>query len=61
MDDDEPITRTTEQARAGETPGIVRWVLGISLTLTIIALALVVFNYAHSDRPLVQASATAMP
>lgn len=32
---------TTEEARAGSTPHIVRYVLGISLTLTIIGLSLV--------------------
>jgi hypothetical protein len=32
---------TTEEARAGSTPHIVRYVLGISLTLAIIGLSLV--------------------
>ncbi len=35
----EPIHETTDEARAGTTPHIVRYVLGISLLLTIIALS----------------------
>jgi len=36
---DQPIHETTDEARAGTTPHIVRYVLGISLALTIIALS----------------------
>jgi hypothetical protein len=35
------IVRTPTEARQGITPGIVRYVLGISLSLTIIAMILV--------------------
>ena len=35
------IHETTDQARAGETPHIVRYVLGISLFLAIIALSMI--------------------
>lgn len=36
----------TDEARAGSTPGVVRYVLGISLALAVIALTLIaVFSY----------------
>ncbi|WP_022681198.1 hypothetical protein [Sphingobium bisphenolivorans] len=35
----------TEKARAGSTPHIVRYVLGISLTLAIIAMIVVLLGY----------------
>jgi hypothetical protein len=35
------IRETTTEARAGETPGIVRWVLIVSLTLAIVALSVI--------------------
>lgn len=38
---DEEVHIQAEDARAGETPHIVRYVLGISLTLTVIALGFV--------------------
>ena len=38
MAEQQQIHETTEQARAGETPHIVRYVLGISLTLAILAM-----------------------
>jgi len=31
----------TEDARAGSTPHVVRWVLGISLTLAVVAMSVV--------------------
>jgi hypothetical protein len=37
----EPTRRTPTQARQGTTPGIVRYVLGISLTLCILAFAVI--------------------
>lgn len=37
--DDEPIERTENQARAGSTPHIVRYVLGFSLALAVLAMA----------------------
>lgn len=37
----------TEQARQGETSGHVRWVLRVSLTLAILAGAVLWFIYAH--------------
>ena len=38
MSDQPPPNDTTTKARQGETTGVVRWVLGISLTLAIIAM-----------------------
>lgn len=38
---DEEVHIQAEAARAGETPHIVRYVLGISMTLTVIALGFV--------------------
>lgn len=35
------VRETTEEARAGDTPGIVRWVLLISLTLAVVALSVI--------------------
>ena len=45
MSDRQPEIETAAKARQGETTGVVRWVLGISLTLAIIAMvvAFVVF------------------
>lgn len=34
----EPVTKTATEARQGVTPGIVRWMLAISLTGAIIAM-----------------------
>lgn len=34
------IQLTTEEARAGSTPNVVRWVLGIGLLLAIVAMSL---------------------
>lgn len=36
--DDEPIERTENQARADSTPHIVRYVLGFSLALAVLAM-----------------------
>lgn len=36
--DDKPIILTSEQARAGSTPHIVRYVLIISMTLSVLAM-----------------------
>jgi hypothetical protein len=38
MSDRQPQIETATKARQGETTGVVRWVLGISLTLAIIAM-----------------------
>lgn len=35
------VERTTDEARAGSTPGIVRWVLLISFALAVVALGLI--------------------
>ena len=45
MSDRQPEIETATKARQGETTGVVRWVLGISLTLAIVAMvvAFVVF------------------
>lgn len=48
--DDEPVERTTDQIRAGSTPGIVRWVLLISLILLLLAFGLVLVLSMQNDR-----------
>lgn len=48
---DEPqIERTTEEARAGSTPGIVRWVLLVSLILLLLAFGLVLALSMKNDQ-----------
>lgn len=37
----EEVRETAEEARAGSTPGIVRWVLLVSTLLAIVALTLI--------------------
>lgn len=39
MADEEQIHVTTEEARGGETPGVTRYVLAISLTLVVVLFA----------------------
>ncbi|HEU0066804.1 MAG TPA: hypothetical protein VFQ57_06150 [Sphingomonas sp.] len=41
---DEKITVDTDAARAGSTPGVTRYVLGISLALVIVIFAVLVFR-----------------
>lgn len=48
--DEHPIERTTEQVRAGSTPGIVRWVLLVSLILLLLAFGLVLMLSMRNDR-----------
>jgi hypothetical protein len=38
MSEEPPPVRSATEARQGQTTGIVRWVLGISLSLAIIAM-----------------------
>ena len=38
---DEPIHETGTEARAGATPGVMRYVLGISLVLVIVAFVII--------------------
>ena len=58
---DEPlIERTTDQVRAGSTPGIVRWVLLISMILLLLAFGLVLVLSMRNDR-VPAAEATAQP
>lgn len=45
-----PIERTTEEVRAGSTPGIVRWVLLVSLILLLLAFGLVLALSMRNDR-----------
>ena len=40
MSDRQPQIETATKARQGETTGVVRWVLGISLALAIIAMVI---------------------
>lgn len=55
--EEHPIERTTEEARAGSTPGVVRWVLLISLILLLLAFGLVLALSMRNDRaPAPQAS-----
>jgi hypothetical protein len=44
------IERTTDEARAGSTPGIVRWVLLVSLILLLLAFGLVLALSMQNDR-----------
>lgn len=64
MAEEPEVHVTTEEARAGETPGIVRWVLLISLGLSIIVLAIALMGSlktgkANNPNPTTSASATA--
>jgi hypothetical protein len=43
MSDRPPLVKTATEARQGHTPGVVRWVLGISLTLAIVAMIIAFF------------------
>ncbi len=38
MSERPPLVKTATEARQGRTTGVVRWVLGISLTLAIVAM-----------------------
>ena len=38
MSDGRPTVKTTTEARQGRTTGVVRWMLGISLTVAIVAM-----------------------
>jgi hypothetical protein len=44
--DNKPINETATEARAGSTPGVVRYVLGISLALVVILFALVLIYWS---------------
>lgn len=48
--EDGPIERTTDEVRAGSTPGIVRWVLLVSLILLLLAFGLVLVLSMQNDR-----------
>jgi len=39
--DEEPIHISTLEARGGSTPGVVRWMLGLGLTVGIVGMALI--------------------
>jgi hypothetical protein len=41
MSDKPPPVKSATEARQGQTTGVVRWVLGISLTLAIVAMIVV--------------------
>ena len=43
-DDNEPIHINTDRARGGSTPGVTRYVLGISLALIIVVFAFLVIH-----------------
>ena len=49
QDDSRTIHRTVDEARGGESPNIVRWVLGISLSAAIIALSVIWITGAVSQ------------
>jgi hypothetical protein len=42
-ENEEPIQVTTDQARAGATPHMTRYVLGIGLVLVILAFAIILY------------------
>ncbi|WP_169798320.1 hypothetical protein [Sphingomonas soli] len=42
-ENEEPIHRTTEQARAGATPHMTRYVLGFGLVLVVLAFAVILY------------------
>jgi hypothetical protein len=44
--DNKPIHETATEARAGSTPGVMRYVLGISLALIVVLFALVLIYWA---------------
>jgi hypothetical protein len=44
--DSDTVVKTTTEARQGTTPGIVRWVLGFSLTGAIVAMV-VAYLFVH--------------
>ena len=48
--EEQPIERTTDEVRAGSTPGIVRWVLLISWILILLAFGLVMLLAMRNDR-----------
>jgi hypothetical protein len=43
VSDRPPAVKTATEARQGRTTGVVRWVLGISLTLAIVAMIVAFF------------------
>jgi heme O synthase-like polyprenyltransferase len=43
MTEKRPLVKSTTEARQGQTTGVVRWVLGISLTLVIVAMFVTYF------------------
>lgn len=48
--DEGPIGRTSDLARAGSSPGIVRWVLLFSMILILLAFGLVLALSMRNDR-----------
>lgn len=57
-----PVERTTDEVRAGSTPGVVRWVLLVSLILLLLAFGLVLLLSMQNDRvPEPQMSAQPAP
>lgn len=49
-DPDPSVHRTTTEARSGETPHIVRYVLFISLALALLAMAVIVLSENGADK-----------
>jgi hypothetical protein len=43
MSNKPPIVKSTDEVRQGETSGRVRWVLGVSLVLVVLAMIVVYF------------------
>ncbi|WP_213982326.1 hypothetical protein [Sphingomonas sp. dw_22] len=43
-ENNEPVHISTERARAGATPGVTRYVLGIGLVLVILAFAIILWS-----------------
>jgi hypothetical protein len=42
--DNEPIHVSTDRARAGTTPGVTRYMLGVGLVLVIVAFAIILWR-----------------
>ena len=60
--EERPVERTTDQVRAGSPPGIVRWILLISLILLLLAFGLVFALSMRNDRvPDPQATSRPVP
>ena len=51
MSERPPVVKTATEARQGRTTGVVRWVLGISLTLAIMGMIIAFFVSSRATIP----------